>query len=70
MKMQAFSFEAQTQRVKDVCLHFTLSLIFLSPFPPFLCCIAHMLFKIRILENIKIFLKNIYIVYYIISGIW
>lgn len=31
-KMRAFSFEAQTQRVKDVCLHIFLSSFFLSPF--------------------------------------
>ena len=30
--MLAFSFEAQTQRVKDVCLRFTLSSVFFHPF--------------------------------------
>ena len=33
--MLAFSFETQTQRVKDLCLHFILSSFFLSPFPSF-----------------------------------
>jgi len=31
-KMLVFSFEAQTQRMKDVRLQFVLSSIFLSPF--------------------------------------
>ena len=31
-KIPAFLFEAQTQRVKDVCLHFTLSSFFLHPY--------------------------------------
>ena len=34
MKMPAFSFEAQTQRGKDVYLHFTVSTILLHPFLP------------------------------------
>jgi len=34
-KMPAFSFEAQTQMVKDVCLHFTLSSFFFHPLPHF-----------------------------------
>jgi len=33
--MPAFSFEAQTQRVKDVCLHFILSSFFFHPFNNF-----------------------------------
>ena len=48
-EMLAFSFEAQTQRVKDMCLHIILSSFFLSPFFPI--CSVHIFLERSLLPK-------------------
>jgi len=54
--MPAFSFEAQTKRVEDVCLHFILPSFFFHPFNNFLSFMKYQAKALSFLYRLFIFL--------------